>query len=196
MASRHDLAANLAAIGDRSSHAGYWTCRFGPLARRLNTLALGEEYATHLGVSVQKTRIAVIVIGSILTGAAVALGGLIGFTGLIIPHILRMMLGPDHVRLLPATALAGALFLLVADTVGAHRNRSFGDAGGRTNCFYRRAFFSLFVAEGKAGGDDMMPLIEFSHVGFAYGEGKRRRRTQCASLLERVHRRGGPERSR
>jgi iron complex transport system permease protein len=87
-----------------------------PLARNLNTLALGEEYAMHLGISVQQTRIAVIVIGSILTGAAVALGGLIGFAGLIIPHILRMVLGPDHVRLLPATALAGALFLLVADT--------------------------------------------------------------------------------
>ena len=87
-----------------------------PLARRLNTLALGEEYATHLGISVQQTRVAVIVIGSVLTAAAVALGGLIGFAGLIIPHILRMILGPDHVRLLPATALAGALFLLIADT--------------------------------------------------------------------------------
>jgi len=87
-----------------------------PLARRLNTLALGEEYATHLGISVQQTRIAVIVIGSLLTAAAVALGGLISFTGLIIPHILRMILGPDHVRLLPSTALAGALFLVVADT--------------------------------------------------------------------------------
>jgi iron complex transport system permease protein len=87
-----------------------------PLARRLNTLALGEEYATHLGISVQQTRVAVIVVGSMLTAAAVALGGLISFTGLIIPHILRMILGPDHVRLLPATALAGALFLLVADT--------------------------------------------------------------------------------
>jgi iron complex transport system permease protein len=62
-------------------------------------------------------RIAVIVIGSILTAAAVSLGGLISFTGLIIPHMLRMVIGPDHVRLLPATALAGALFLLVADTV-------------------------------------------------------------------------------
>jgi iron complex transport system permease protein len=88
-----------------------------PLARSLNTLALGEEYATHLGLSVQRIRISVIVIGSILTAAAVALGGLIGFVGLMIPHMLRMMLGPDHVRLLPATALAGALFLLVADTV-------------------------------------------------------------------------------
>jgi iron complex transport system permease protein len=88
-----------------------------PLAPRLNTLALGEEYAAHLGVSVQKTRIAIILVGSVLAAAAVALGGLISFAGLIVPHILRMVLGPDHVRLLPASALGGALFLLVADTI-------------------------------------------------------------------------------
>ena len=93
-----------------------------PLARRLNTLALGEEYATHLGVSVQQTRIAVIVVGSILTAAAVALGGLISFAGLIIPHMLRMILGPDHVRLLPATALAGALVSAGGRYGGAHRS--------------------------------------------------------------------------
>jgi iron complex transport system permease protein len=88
-----------------------------PLARRLNTLALGEEYATHLGIHVQQTRIAVIVIGSVLTAAAVALGGLISFVGLIVPHMMRMLLGPDHARLLPVTALAGAVFLILADTV-------------------------------------------------------------------------------
>jgi len=87
-----------------------------PLMRRLNTLALGEEYASHLGINVQHTRIAVIVVGSLLTAAAVALGGLIGFLGLIVPHMARMVLGPDHVRLLPVTALFGALFLVLADT--------------------------------------------------------------------------------
>ena len=87
-----------------------------PLARRLNTLSLGEEYATHLGIHVQQTRMAVIVIGSILTAAAVALGGLISFVGLVVPHMMRMLLGPDHTRLLPVTALAGALFLVLADT--------------------------------------------------------------------------------
>jgi iron complex transport system permease protein len=87
-----------------------------PLARRLNTLALGEEYATHLGLQVQQTRIAIIVIGSVLTAAAVALGGLISFVGLIVPHMMRMVLGPDHTRLLPVTAVAGAAFLLLADT--------------------------------------------------------------------------------
>lgn len=88
-----------------------------PVARRLNTLSLGEEYATHLGIHVQQTRIAIIVIGSMLTAAAVALGGLISFVGLVVPHMMRMVLGPDHTRLLPATALAGAVFLLLADTV-------------------------------------------------------------------------------
>jgi iron complex transport system permease protein len=88
-----------------------------PVARRLNTLSLGEEYATHLGVHVQQTRIAIIVIGAMLTAAAVALGGLISFVGLVVPHMMRMVLGPDHTRLLPATALAGAMFLLLADTV-------------------------------------------------------------------------------
>jgi iron complex transport system permease protein len=88
-----------------------------PLMRKLNTLALGEEYAAHLGIQVQQTRVAVIVVGSILTAAAVALGGLIGFLGLVVPHMARIVLGPDHVRLLPVTALGGALFLLFADTV-------------------------------------------------------------------------------
>jgi iron complex transport system permease protein len=88
-----------------------------PLTRKLNTLALGEEYAAHLGLHVQQTRVAVIVVGSLLTAVAVALGGLISFVGLIVPHMMRMILGPDHVRLLPATALAGGIFLLVADTV-------------------------------------------------------------------------------
>ena len=87
------------------------------IARRLNTLALGEEYAAHLGLHIQQTRIAVIVVGSVLTAAAVAVGGLISFVGLIVPHIMRMILGPDHVRLLPFTALAGGIFLVIADTI-------------------------------------------------------------------------------
>lgn len=88
-----------------------------PLARRLNTLALGEEYAAHLGLDVQRTRIAIVLVGSVLTAAAVALGGMISFVGLVVPHMMRMMLGPDNVRLLPATVFAGALFLLAADTL-------------------------------------------------------------------------------
>ncbi len=60
---------------------------------------------------------AIILVGSLLTAVAVSLGGLIGFAGLIVPHGARMLLGPDHVRLLPVTALAGAIFLVGADTL-------------------------------------------------------------------------------
>jgi iron complex transport system permease protein len=88
-----------------------------PLMRRLNTLALGDEYAHQLGLRVEYTRIGIILTGSLLTAVAVSLGGLIGFAGLIVPHVARLILGPDHVRLLPITALSGAIFLVVADTL-------------------------------------------------------------------------------
>ena len=88
-----------------------------PLARRLNTLALGDEYAYQLGLNVEHTRVGVIIVGSLLTAVAVALGGLISFAGLIIPHIGRLLLGPDNTRLLPVTALVGAIFLVLADTL-------------------------------------------------------------------------------
>jgi iron complex transport system permease protein len=87
-----------------------------PVAKRENTLALGEEYAAQLGVNVGYVRIATVVLGSLLTAAAVSLGGLIGFVGLLVPHFLRILIGPDHVKLVPAAALGGATFLILADT--------------------------------------------------------------------------------
>lgn len=88
-----------------------------PLMRRLNTLALGDEYAEQLGIPVETTRIVIILVGALLTAAAVALGGLISFVGLIVPHLARLFLGPDHTRLLPVAALTGALFLVITDTL-------------------------------------------------------------------------------
>ncbi len=85
------------------------------LARSLNALALGEEFAAYLGIHVERQKTAVIVAGALLTAAAVSAGGLIGFVGLIVPHFLRLLFGPDHVRLLPLAALGGAAFLVVAD---------------------------------------------------------------------------------
>jgi iron complex transport system permease protein len=85
------------------------------LARSLNGLALGEECAGHLGIPVERQKAAVIVVGSLLTAAAVCAGGLIGFVGLIVPHFLRLLFGPNHVRLLPLAALGGAAFLVTAD---------------------------------------------------------------------------------
>jgi iron complex transport system permease protein len=88
-----------------------------PLMRRLNTLALGDAYAQQLGLRVEYTRVGIIILGSLLAAVAVSFGGLISFAGLVVPHAARLLLGPDHVRLLPVTALGGAIFLMLADTL-------------------------------------------------------------------------------
>ena len=86
-------------------------------ARELNLLLLGDDIARTSGVHVSRTRTLVIIAVSVITGAAVAVSGTIAFIGLVVPHILRLIVGPDHRVLLPASALGGALFLLVADTI-------------------------------------------------------------------------------
>ncbi|WSR45520.1 iron ABC transporter permease [Kitasatospora purpeofusca] len=84
-------------------------------ARSLDLLALGERPARHLGVDVERMRLVLITIVALLTAAAVAVSGIIGFVGLVVPHLLRMLAGPGHRFLLPASALAGALVLVAAD---------------------------------------------------------------------------------
>ena len=88
------------------------------LGGALNAFALGEEQAQHLGVSVRRVKLTVMAAVSVLLGVCVSIGGTIGFVGLVIPHMVRLVLGPDHRRLLPASLLAGAVFLLLADLVG------------------------------------------------------------------------------
>ncbi|MDN2566941.1 iron ABC transporter permease [Aquibium sp. A9E412] len=87
------------------------------LARGLNALALGEPAAHHLGVPVQRLKNAAVVAVAAATGAAVAVSGGIGFVGIVVPHLLRLLIGPDHRYLLPASALLGASLLVAADTV-------------------------------------------------------------------------------
>lgn len=87
------------------------------LAPELNLLSLGEETATDLGVPVAGVRLLLMVSAGALTAASVALAGLVGFVGLVVPHIARMIWGPDHRQLLPASALSGAIFVLLADTL-------------------------------------------------------------------------------
>lgn len=86
-------------------------------SRDLNLLALGEEPAKQLGVEVERLKKIVIILTALLTAAAVAVSGIIGFVGLIIPHIARRLWGPDHRLLLPASALLGAAFMVWADTL-------------------------------------------------------------------------------
>ncbi len=88
-----------------------------PLARSLNLIALGEESARQLGVDVERATRLLLLATSLMVGAAVSAAGLVGFVGLIVPHLLRLLLGPDHRLLLPAAALGGAAFLVLCDTL-------------------------------------------------------------------------------
>ena len=87
------------------------------LARGLNALALGEATAGHLGVPVQRLKYVAVVAVSAAVGASVAVSGGIGFVGIVVPHLLRLLIGPDNRYLLPASALLGATTLLAADAV-------------------------------------------------------------------------------
>lgn len=84
-------------------------------ARPLNAFALGEEGAAYVGVAVERQKLAIVTLSTLLTGFAVTLSGLVGFVGLVVPHALRLLLGPNHRVLLPAAALGGASFLVLAD---------------------------------------------------------------------------------
>ena len=86
-------------------------------ARQLNLLSLGEESATQLGVEVHRVRRSTFFASALLVGAVVSMSGMIGFVGLIVPHVMRLLLGADHRLLLPASLLGGATFLVWADTL-------------------------------------------------------------------------------
>jgi iron complex transport system permease protein len=86
-------------------------------ARDLNVLLLGEDDAHALGIEVERTKRLLLAVASLITAAAVAVSGVIGFVGLVVPHMMRLVVGPDHRVLLPASAFGGAAFLVVTDTV-------------------------------------------------------------------------------
>ena len=83
----------------------------------LNLSALGEERAAQLGLEVARFKRTMLATGSLLAAVAVSVSGLIGFVGLMTPHILRLVVGSDHRRLVPASALGGATFMVLADLV-------------------------------------------------------------------------------
>lgn len=87
------------------------------LSRSLNLMAIGEETAAYLGTSIERTKLLAFGTASLLAAAAVAVAGVIGFVGLIVPHVIRMLWGSDHRFLLPAAALLGAAFLVLADAL-------------------------------------------------------------------------------
>ncbi|MFZ1844490.1 MAG: iron ABC transporter permease [Nitrospira sp.] len=85
--------------------------------RVLNILALGEEPARSLGIDTERAKRVIFLVSALLTGAVVSVSGMIGFIGMIIPHAVRLVIGADHRLLLPASALVGGIFLMVADTM-------------------------------------------------------------------------------
>lgn len=118
----HWLLGNLAPIPPASlavfaglAAAGFWLVVAE--ARALNLLALGEEAARQLGVRAERLKARIFAGAALLTASVVAFAGPIGFVGLIVPHALRMVLGPDHRLLVPASLGGGAIFLLLADTL-------------------------------------------------------------------------------
>ncbi|OUJ19424.1 ABC-type Fe(3+)-siderophore transport system permease component [Methanonatronarchaeum thermophilum] len=88
-----------------------------PLAKYIDAIMLGEEEAMYMGVRVEFVKKIILVLASLVTAASVAFAGIIGFVGLIPPHIIRILLGPRHKILIPASALLGALFLVISDTL-------------------------------------------------------------------------------
>lgn len=86
-------------------------------ARDINIMLTGEESAKSLGVNVERIKVYVLLLGTFITSMAVSISGIIGFVGLIIPHIVRLIVGPDHRILLPASAIVGGIFMVFTDTI-------------------------------------------------------------------------------
>ncbi|CAJ1001984.1 Iron ABC transporter [Brevibacillus aydinogluensis] len=86
-------------------------------SRTLNLFALGERQAAHLGVHVERTKLVVLCVSALLTAAAVSIAGVVGFVGLVVPHLVRLLVGPDYRLLLPLSVIYGAAYVLWADTL-------------------------------------------------------------------------------
>ena len=123
------------------------------LARDLNLLALGDEEAAALGVRVRLTRSLLIVAASLTTGGAVAFTGNIAFVGLVVPHAVRLIVGPDHRVLIPLSALGGAAFLLLADTVARVLVSPAEVRVGIITAFVGAPFFLLLLIKNKVRAD-------------------------------------------
>ncbi|TVP56787.1 MAG: iron ABC transporter permease [Halomonadaceae bacterium] len=119
----------------------------------LNALLMGEQVAGHLGMDAQRIKKVVLTLAAVAVGASVAVAGIIGFVGLVVPHLMRLWLGPDHRRLLPACALCGASLLILADllsrTIAAPAEIPIGII---TALIGSPFFLWLLLTQGKRGG--------------------------------------------
>jgi iron complex transport system permease protein len=123
-------------------------------ARDLNVLSMGEETAHHLGVNVERSKQILLVLASLTTAAAVSISGLIGFVGLMIPHLTRLLIGPDHRILLPTSTVVGAIYLVICDDIARVITTPFLSTGefpvGIITMLFGGPFF-IFLLKRKKG---------------------------------------------
>ncbi|OEF98963.1 iron ABC transporter [Vulcanibacillus modesticaldus] len=121
-------------------------------SRVLNVMALGERAAIHLGVNVARKKLIILIVASMLAASAVSIVGIIGFVGLVIPHLIRLLIGPDHRILLPVSTLAGAIFLLWTDTLARIVIDSREVPIGVLTAFIGAPVFAYFLRKGLKEG--------------------------------------------
>ena len=119
------------------------------MARDLNLLTLGDDEARSMGVRVGFARVTLLAASALATGAAVAVSGTIAFVGLVTPHVLRLMIGPDHRVLIPLSAAGGAVFVIVADTVARTIIQPAEFRVGVLTAFVGAPFFILLLIKNK-----------------------------------------------
>ncbi|MGN0991430.1 MAG: FecCD family ABC transporter permease [Candidatus Ventricola sp.] len=121
-------------------------------ARELNAFAIGEDNARQIGVNVRRVKLLILVSVSVLIGVCVSVGGTIGFVGLVMPHMARMLFGPNHRKLLPSSMFSGAVFLLLADLAARTLLRPIElPIGVVTSMVGAVAFVAVFYRTRKAG---------------------------------------------
>ncbi|CAG7633278.1 FecCD family ABC transporter permease [Paenibacillus allorhizosphaerae] len=119
--------------------------------RAMNLFALGEKQAAHLGVGVERTKLIVLLVSTLITAAAVSVSGVIAFVGLLIPHLLRLMVGPDYRLLLPLSLIGGAIYVLWADTIARTLLSPTELPLGIVTAFMGAPFFAYLLRRNKRG---------------------------------------------
>ncbi|ANE46368.1 iron ABC transporter [Paenibacillus swuensis] len=120
-------------------------------SRDLNLFALGERQAAHMGVHVQRTKMIVLIVSTLLTAAAVSVAGVVGFVGLVVPHLVRLVLGPDYRILIPVSALVGAIYVLWSDTLARLVLSPKEIPLGVITAFIGAPFFAYLLRKRKTG---------------------------------------------
>ncbi len=136
-------------------------------ARELNAFAIGEDNARHIGVNVRRVKLVILITVSVMIGVCVSIGGSIGFVGLVVPHMARMIAGPNHRRLLPASMFSGAIFLLLADLIARTLLSPVELSIGVVTSLVGAAAFVVISLPGEKGG--MSGMLKAENVTVRYG---------------------------